>query len=571
MLDTVIRSGIVIDGTGSPRRPADVGVADGRIVALGRVDGPARHTIDADGRIVAPGFVDVHTHLDAQAFWDPTLGPSPLHGVTTAIGGNCGFTIAPLSEAAGGYLMRMLAKVEGMPLASLEEGVPWDWTTTAEYLDRLDGTLAINAGFKVGHSALRRVVMGEAANERTATDDELAGMVRLLRDGLGAGALGFSSTWAETHNDADSRPVPSRVADSREIVELAHVCADFPGTSLEFLPVGTGRFDDAVAELMIAMSEAARRPLNWNVITPSAASLPRWLDKLAVSDQAQRRGAKIVGLTMPIDMRARFSFLAGFVLDVFEGWAPVMAAPAEEKLRVLADLGRRRSLDEQARATPNMAHLSAWHALVLTETFTPETKPFEGRLVGDVARELDKDPFDALVDIAIADGLRTTFTRDVPPPSTADWEARLQLWRDPRTVIGASDAGAHLDMIAAFRYATGMIEEAVREHGLLPLEEAIHMLTASPARLYGLRDRGVLREGALADLVVFDEDAIGSQPVGTRFDLPGGAGRLYADATGIDVVMVNGTEIVRDGGYTGERPGTLLRAGRDTETPTLAL
>jgi N-acyl-D-aspartate/D-glutamate deacylase len=218
-----------------------------------------------------------------------------------------------------------------------------------------------------------------------------------------------------------------------------------------------------------------------------------------------------------------------------------------------------------------MAHLSAWHALVLTETFTPETKPFEGRLVGDVARELDKDPFDALVDIAIADGLRTTFTRDVPPPSTADWEARLQLWRDPRTVIGASDAGAHLDMIAAFRYATGMIEEAVREHGLLPLEEAIHMLTASPARLYGLRDRGVLREGALADLVVFDEDAIGSQPVGTRFDLPGGAGRLYADATGIDVVMVNGTEIVRDGGYTGERPGTLLRAGRDTETPTLAL
>jgi N-acyl-D-aspartate/D-glutamate deacylase len=571
MLDTVIRDGIVVDGTGSPRRPGDIGVADGRIVALGRVDGPARRTIDADGRIVAPGFVDVHTHLDAQAFWDPTLGPSPLHGVTTAIGGNCGFTIAPLSEAAGGYLMRMLAKVEGMPLASLEAGVPWDWSTTAEYLDRLDGTLAINAGFKVGHSALRRVVMGEAANERTATDDELAGMVRLLHDGLGAGALGFSSTWAETHNDADGRPVPSRVADSREIVELARVCADHPGTSLEFLPVGTGRFGDEVVELMIAMSEAARRPLNWNVITPSAASLPRWLDKLAVSDQAQQRGAKIVGLTMPIDMRARFSFLAGFVLDVFEGWAPVMAAPAEEKLRVLADPGRRRSLDEQARATPNMAHLSAWHALVLTETFTPETKPFEGRLVGDVARDLEKDPFDALVDIAIADGLRTTFTRDVPPPSAADWDARLQLWRDPRTVIGASDAGAHLDMIAAFRYATGMIEEAVREHGLLPLEEAIHMLTLSPARLYGLRDRGMLREGAWADLVVFDEDAIGSQPVGTRFDLPGGAGRLYADATGIDAVMVNGVEIVRNGGYSGERPGTLLRAGRDTETPTLAL
>jgi N-acyl-D-aspartate/D-glutamate deacylase len=218
-----------------------------------------------------------------------------------------------------------------------------------------------------------------------------------------------------------------------------------------------------------------------------------------------------------------------------------------------------------------MRHLAAWGQLVLTETFTAETKPFEGRTVGDVAGELGKDPFDALVDAAIADGLRTTFARDVPPPSAADWDARLQVWRDPRTVIGASDAGAHLDMIAAFRYATGMLEEAVREHGLLPLEEAIHMLTASPARLYGLRDRGELREGAWADLIVFDEDTVGSQPVGTRFDLPGGAGRLYADATGIDMVMVNGTEIVRTGSYTDERPGTLLRAGRDTETPTLAL
>jgi N-acyl-D-aspartate/D-glutamate deacylase len=424
MLDTVIKDGIVVDGTGSPRRRADVGVSDGRIVALGRVDEPARRTVDADGRIVAPGFVDVHTHLDAQAFWDPMLGPSPLHGVTTAIGGNCGFTIAPLSEAAGGYLMRMLARVEGMPLTSLETGVPWDWTTTAEYLDRLDGTLAINAGFKVGHSALRRVVMGEAANERTATDDELGDMVRLLRDGLGAGAMGFSSTWAETHNDANGDPVPSRFADGHELVELARVCADYPGTSLEFLPVGTGAFGDEVAELMIAMSQAAHRPLNWNVISPSAASLSKWLDKLAVSDRAQQRGAKVVGLTMPIDMRARFSFLSGFVLDVFEGWAPVMAARPEEKLRILADPDHRRRLDEQAQATPNMRHLAAWGQLVLTETFKAETKPFEGRTVGDVAGELGKDPFDALVDVAIADGLRTTFARDVPPPSAAPGLAR---------------------------------------------------------------------------------------------------------------------------------------------------
>jgi N-acyl-D-aspartate/D-glutamate deacylase len=569
MLDVVIEGGTVVDGTGAPRRRADVGVADGRIVAVGEVEDRARHRIDAEGRIVAPGFVDVHTHLDAQAFWDPTLGPSSLHGVTSAIGGNCGFTIAPLSGEAGDYLMRMLARVEGMPLASLEQGVPWDWTTTAEYLDRLDGTLAINAGFKVGHSALRRVVMGEAANERTAREDELAQMRGLLREGLAAGGLGFSSTWAETHNDGNGDPVPSRFADAHEIVELARLCSEFPGTSLEFLPVGTGPFDDEVAELMIAMSAAARRPLNWNVITPSAASLPKWLEKLALGDRARTRGAKVVGLTMPVDMRARFSFLAGFVLDVFDGWAPVMAAPPEEKLRILRDPERRRRLDEQAQVTPRMGHIAAWRELVLTETFTPETKPYQGRRVGDVAAELGKDPFDALVDIAVADGLRTTFSRDVPPPSDADWQARLQLWRDPRTIIGASDAGAHLDMIAAFRYATGMLEEAVRGQGLLGLEEAIHLLTAAPARLYGLRDRGTVGEGAYADLIVFDEDTIGSEPVGTRFDLPAGAGRLYAAATGIDRVLVNGTEIVRDGADTGARPGTLLRAGRDTATPTM--
>jgi N-acyl-D-aspartate/D-glutamate deacylase len=571
MLDVVIEGGTVVDGTGAPRRRADVGVAGGRIVAVGEVDGRAHQRIDADGRIVAPGFVDVHTHLDAQAFWDPTLGPSPLHGVTTAIGGNCGFTIAPLSADAGDYLMRMLARVEGMPLASLEQGVPWDWTTTAEYLDRLDGTLAINAGFKVGHSALRRVVMGEAANERTATEDELDRMRRLLRDGLAAGGLGFSSTWAETHNDANGDPVPSRFADAHEIVELARLCAEFPGTSLEFLPVGTGPFGDEVAELMIAMSAAAQRPLNWNVISPSAASLPRWLEKLAVSDRAQERGAKVVGLTMPVDMRARFSFLAGFVLDVFDGWAPVMALPAEEKIKVFSDPEQRRRLKDQAEASRGMSHLSNWHSLVLVETFTPDTKPYAGRLVGDIAAELGKEPFDALVDIALVDGLRTTFTRNVPPPSDEDWAARVQLWRDPRTVIGASDAGAHLDMIAAFRYATGMIEEAVRGQGLLSLEEAVHLLTGAPARLYGLRDRGSISESAHADVIVFDEDTIGSEPVGTRFDLPGGAGRLYAAATGIDRVLVNGTEIVRGGADTGARPGTLLRSGRDTATPTMDL
>jgi N-acyl-D-aspartate/D-glutamate deacylase len=218
-----------------------------------------------------------------------------------------------------------------------------------------------------------------------------------------------------------------------------------------------------------------------------------------------------------------------------------------------------------------MKHLAAWDKLLLVETFAPENERFRGRLVGDVAAELDSSPFDALMTVVLADELRTTFMRAIPEPTAADWEARLRVWRDPRSVIGASDAGAHLDMIAAFRYSTGFLQEAVRERGLLSLEEAVHLLTEAPARLYGLRDRGVVREGAHADLLVFDPDTVGSEPVGTRFDLPGGAGRLYADATGVDHVLVGGTEIAVSGEYTCASPGRVLRAGRDTVTPTLDL
>lgn len=574
MLDTLITGGLVVDGTGAAPFRADVGVRDGRVVSLGTESEPARRTIDADGRVVCPGFVDVHTHLDAQAFWDPSLGPSPLHGVTTAFAGNCGFSIAPLSAESGGYLMTMLARVEGMPLASLTAGVPWDWSSTADYLERLDGTLSINTGFMVGHSAMRRLVMGEAANERTATGDEIEAMVRLLRDGLAAGGMGFSTTTSPTHTDAFGHPVPSRFADRQEMLALAAVCRDFEGTSLELLPRGatdSGGFDDDVAELMIDMSVIAGRPLNWNVISPTARNLDDVRAKLAVGDRAAARGGKVIGLTMPIDMRARFSFHAGFVIDGFDGWAPILALPIPERLAVLSDPARRAEMEAGAARTPSLAHLARWGSLVLVETFTPETARFAGRTVASIAEETGRSPFDALLDVACADGLRTTFRREVRVPSDADWQARLKVWRDPRALIGASDAGAHLDMLAAFQYSTGLLAEAVREQRLLPIEEAIHYLTGAPAHLYGLRDRGVLREGAHGDVVVLDPERVGSGPVGTRFDLPGGAGRLYADALGIDHVLVAGVEVATDGVDTGARPGRVLRSGVDTATPSLAL
>lgn len=571
MHDIVIRGGQVVDGTGAPRRQADVAIDGGRVVAVGTVPDAGRRTIDADGRVVSPGFVDVHTHLDVQGFWDPTLSPSPLHGITTVLGGNCGFTVAPLDDTAGDYLMRMLARVEGMPLQSLQSGVPWDWRTTAEFLDRLDGTLAVNAGFMVGHSAIRRVAMGPAATERPATEDELATMKRLLRAGLAAGGLGFSSTWAESHSDADGRPVPSRAAPPEELYALAAVAGEFEGTSLEFLPtVGQrGGFNEEIVDLMAGMSVAARRPLNWNILAVTAKALPDARAKLAAGDVARERGGKVVALTMPDNPPARFSFASGFVLDLVPGLHDFLFLPPAERLAILRDPERRDELRRRAAEPSAFRHLVDWGSRYLIETFSPQTKRYAGRSVGDIAAEEGRDPFDVLADIVVADELRTTFSNPPYVPTPADWRARAEVWRDPRAVIGASDAGAHLDMMEYFSYSTMLLAQGVREQQVVTLEEAIRLITDVPARLYGLRGRGRLEAGAAADIVIFDADRIACRPARTRFDLPGGVGRLYSEPEGIEQVLVNGVEIIRDGGFTGDFPGRILRSGRDTETPSL--
>ncbi|WP_322768181.1 N-acyl-D-amino-acid deacylase family protein [Frankia sp. Cr1] len=571
MHDIVIRGGQVVDGTGAPRQQADVAIDGGRVVAIGTVPDGGRRTIDADGLIVSPGFVDIHTHLDVQGFWDPTLSPSPLHGVTTVLGGNCGFTVAPLDDTAGDYLMRMLSRVEGMPLESLRTGVPWDWRTTAEFLDRLDGTLAVNAGFMVGHSAIRRVAMGPAATERHATDDELATMKRLLRAGIAAGGLGFSSTWSESHSDADGRPVPSRAAPAQELFALAAVAGEFDGTSLEFLPVlpQRGGFSQEITDVMVGMSVAARRPLNWNILTVSAKTLPDALARLEVGDIARARGGKVVALTMPDTPPARFSFRAGFVLDMVPGLHDFLFLPLDERLAILRDPERRRELRRAAEEPSAFSHLVDWGSRYIIETFSPQTKPYAGRIVGDIAAEEGRDPFDVLMDIVVADELKTTFSNPSRAARPEDWQARAQVWRDPRAVIGASDAGAHLDMVEFFGYSTMLLQHGVREQQVVALEEAVRLITDVPARLYGLRDRGRLRVGGAADVVIFDEARIARQPTETRFDLPAGAGRLYGEADGVERVLVNGVEIAHHGTFTGDFPGKILRSGRDTETPSL--
>ncbi|MDP2292015.1 MAG: amidohydrolase family protein [Actinomycetota bacterium] len=574
MLDLKITGGSVVDGTGAPARRADVAVRDGRIVAVGDVSEPATRTIDATGLVVAPGFIDIHTHYDAQAFWDTTLSPSPLHGVTTVMAGNCGFTIAPLVGVDGGpvraddadYLMRMLARVEGMPLESLQQGVPWNWSTSAEYFDLLDGTLMPNIGLMVGHSALRRVVMHEAANEREATADEIEQMKTLLRAGLAAGGMGFSSTWSPSHNDHTGRPVPSRCSRADELIALCSVVGEFPGTQLEFIP-DVGEFSDDTFRLMGRMSAAANRPLNWNLLQVYAQNWDLVQHQLAGFEIAAAEGGRVLALTLPDTFRLRLNFTSGFILDILRGWDQLMALPLDEKVRQLRDPTVRAEWNRLAQSTDGAQRAIAnWGSYRLLETFSDTWKPYEGRIIGDIARKLDRDPWDLLCDIVLADDLRTVIANQDRGQDDATWRRRVEVWRDHRAIVGASDAGAHLDMIDSFSFSTTLLARAVREHGLMELEEAVHHLTGAPAELYGLHDRGRVAVGMCADVQVFDPATIGPGPVSMKFDLPGGSGRVYGEAEGVHHVVVNGVPCVEHGELLAARPGRLLRSGTDTHT-----
>jgi N-acyl-D-aspartate/D-glutamate deacylase len=568
MLDLLIRGADVIDGTGARGRRADVGVRDGRIAAIGAIDDDASTIIDAEGLVVTPGFVDLHTHYDAQVLWDSALTPSPLHGVTTIVGGNCGFTIAPVEPSETDYLTRMLARVEGMPLESLVAGVSYDWRSFGDYLDRIEGTTAVNAGFLVGHSAIRRCVMGDDAVGKPASAEQIDAMRALLDASLAAGGLGFSSSWARTHNDANGDPVPSRAATKDELISLCEVTGHHDGTTLEFIP-SVGGFEEEHLELMAEMSRAANRPLNWNVLVPNAARAEYAWDALGAGDYAAARGGRVLALTVPDTMKTFLNFRSGFVLDALPGWAKTMALPPEEKLHALADPAERKRLAEGATAPEAglLRGLARWETMEISQTFAPENDGYVGRTVGEIAAERGQEPFDTLCDIVIADELGTVVCPPVAGNDDASWELRRDIWRDPRAIVGASDAGAHLDMLSTFNYSTAMLR-ACRDHDLMPLEEAVSLLTNRQARLYGIKERGQIAEGWHADLVVFDADRIAPGPIVWRDDLPAGAGRLYGDAQGIAHVIVNGVEIVRNGELTGATPGTLLRSGRDTETVT---
>jgi N-acyl-D-aspartate/D-glutamate deacylase len=557
-LDVLLVGGDVIDGTGAPRRRADVGIRDGRIVAVGTIDEPATTTIDATGLVVAPGFVDIHTHYDVQLLWDPWATPSPLHGVTTIVGGNCGVSIAPL-EPGDDYVLRMMAHVEGMPLDSVLAGPSWDWRTFGDFLERLEGRLGVNAGFLVGHSTIRRLVMGEQAVGHHASPEQLDAMVDVLRRCLAEGALGFSSALGDTETDGDGNPAPSRHAATEEFLALAAALRHHDGTILEFIPA-MGEIPQERIELMTDMSLAAGRPLNWNLLGSFSAT-EVYEQQLTATDHARSRGAEVVALTLPDVMRLRGTNM----LTMLPAWRDVAGLPDEERRTAVRDQKTRDTI----RATIDGAkqYLSA---LATPELLEIIDGPLAGRSVADVAAERGADFVDVLIDdvLATGDPIDVVFPSLVPSMgiSAESWKARAEVWRDDRVILGGSDAGAHLDLMCQANYTTAVLGESVRERGVLGLEEAVHLLTDVPARLYGIKERGRVEPGWHADLVVFDPETVGSRPALERHDLPAGGLRLYAESTGVHHVLVAGVPVVEGGALTDATPGAVLRSGRDTET-----
>jgi len=569
MLDTVIKGGRVVDGTGAPARTADIGIRDGRVVEIGRIGDDAAETIDATDLVVAPGFVDPHTHYDAQLFWDPAATPSNLHGVTSMIAGNCGFTLAPLEPGDADYLRRMMAKVEGMPLGALETGVQWSWRSFADYLAALDGHVGMNVGFLVGHCALRRNVMGADAVGNEATPEQLDAMVRLLSESVAAGGLGFSTTLSFTHSDGDGQPVASRWASNDEVLALCRAVSDHEGTTLEYVTSGCLRgFSDEEVEQMAAMTLAGRRPLNWNVLTIDAREPQRYHDQVAACEHARAQGGTAIALTMPTLVEMNMSFRNYCALFMLPGWSDVMNLPVPERIAKLRDPAVRQWMNERAHSPEAgvFSRLASWGRYQIGDTYSPANEGLKGRVVADLAERANRGTFDTLVDLVINDELRTILW---PLPSDNDlksWQMRAEAWEHPLVMIGGSDAGAHLDRMCGAPYTTSFLADTLRGRQLVSLEHCVQLMTQAPAQLFGLRDRGEVREGFHADLVLFDPATVATGDVRLIDDLPGGTSRLFADAIGVQRVLVNGTTIVDGGRDTGARPGTVLRSGRDTCT-----
>ena len=554
--DLVIRGGFIVDGTGAPGHTGDLAVSGGRIAEVGTVTGRGTREVDARDLVVAPGFIDPHTHYDAQLTWDPSASCTSWHGVTTIVTGNCGFTMAPCRPQDRLTLMKMLEYVEGMSLEAMQKGIQWEFETFREYLDAIDRLpLWVNVAPFVGHSAVRQWVMGDAAWDREATDDELARMGDEVRRAMGDGAVGFSSTTNMNHVGDRGRPVPSRLGSDHELEYLAGVMGS-TGRGIVELTIGGSRAD-RVAEVdrYMELARAARRPVTMVSVRHNPVRPEEHRQILARVDAAWREGLHLHPQGTCSPLTSTFTLTNGFVFGRYKAWRRVLEAKPSEWRAIFADptfrAEFRQNVSRTALFNGDVAPLRVKRAV------KPELQALEGRTIVEVARDMGKDVVDAFFDLALADDFRTEFQTAT---MNTDAGAVAEIFTHPRSVLGLSDAGAHITMFSEAGQTSELLGTWVRERQALSVEAAVRLITSAPAEIFGIPDRGRLAPGLAADITVFDPKTIACHEEEIVHDMPDGGPRYISRASGIQWSFVNGRSIIADGCLP--EPAAVSGAGR---------
>jgi N-acyl-D-amino-acid deacylase len=551
--DLVIKNGKIIDGSGLPGFHGDVAVRGGKIVEIGRVSGEARRVIDADGLVVAPGIIDNHTHYDAQVTWDPLCTYSCYHGVTTVVIGNCSLALAPAHKEDRDNLAGVLSHVEAIPLEAIQAGVKWSWETIPQYLDSLEQRLGLNVASLIGHSAVRRYVMGEASQERHATADEINAMKAIVREGIEAGAVGVSFERNPRHFDWDGRLAPTNLADDSEIFAVAGV-VDEVGRGV--IQCGGDR------KLGAAVAKNSRCPVFYGNITQAAVAPDRWRKQLDETESLMREGHRAYQFIMPRPGDLRYTLKTAQHFDAMPTWKNVMLLPLEMRKEAFRDSETRAKLHKEAVETPMNPNLAGdftrrWDLQFVFKPALAKNQHLQGKSIAEIAREQNKDVLDTMLDLVLEENLETEFERR---EVNSDEAAMKALLTSPYTVIGQSDGGAHVVFRTDYSYSTYLLSHWVRQKQIMSLEDAIRKLTFIPASLFGLYDRGLVRRGLAADLMVFDPTTIAPLEPGEAYDLPGGSRRRKQLAKGIEFTVVNGQVLIEKGEHTGAYPGKVARS-----------
>ncbi|MCS6927241.1 MAG: amidohydrolase family protein [Candidatus Binatia bacterium] len=556
--DLVIKNGTVVDGTGAPRYHADIAVAGGKIIEIGTVTAGAKQTIDATDLIVAPGFIDPHTHYDAQICWDPLITSSSWHGVTSLVMGNCGVGIAPCRPEEREIAAWDLVNVEAIPFEVLTKGITWDWVTFPEYMDAAQRRgCGINIGFMAPLTPFRHFVMGEASMERAATAEETAQIKALLKEAVAAGAFGFTTTNVAQHIGYKGRPIACRNASWDELKAYSNALKELGKGCIELaLTNSVSVVDESEYALLDLLLTESGRPVTWLALLNRDDMPDACQNTLRVTEPLIEKGAVAQVTCRPliiqIDLRNPFIFAN------LPCWKPAFQQPVEEQKRLYRDPAFRAAFRKELE-TPKVFS-GRWERAVVHEVTNPALQQLVGRNVADIARERGKDGLDTFLDLAIEDELRLQYTYEL---FNANEERIPELITDPRVMIGLSDGGAHVDMLCDAGYCTYLLGTWVRERGVMTLEYAIKRLTSEPAAFYGITQRGTLKPGMAADIVVFDLATVGSRKRGEmRTDLPGGGRRLVMPAQGIEYTIVNGQILYEHGQHTGALPGQVLRSGQ---------